>query len=176
MSEHPPFSRPQRVSDVTASGRHARLEASADELSGLASFLRLSAVAALWAELDLAPFGRAGLSVAGTVTADLTQISVVSGETFECRVEGPVEIRFSPDGRDPNAAFSLDELLDPDAEDPPDLLTGDTVDLGSVATEFLALALDPYPRKPGESFEPPPEEPDSSPFGALSGLGSRTDL
>jgi len=43
-----------------------------------------------------------------------------------------------------------------------------------VAAEFLALALDPYPRKPGVEFESPqPEaEPDekASPFAALAKL------
>ena len=30
------------------------------------------------------------------------------------------------------------------------------IDLGAVATEFLLLGLDPYPRKPGAVFEAPP--------------------
>ena len=30
------------------------------------------------------------------------------------------------------------------------------VDLGAVATEFLLLGIDPYPRKPGAVFEAPP--------------------
>ena len=45
------------------------------------------------------------------------------------------------------------------------------IDLGGLAGEFLALGLDPYPRKPDASFdlgEPEPER--DSPFAALSGL------
>jgi hypothetical protein len=34
----------------------------------------------------------------------------------------------------------------------PDVLSGGTIDLGEIAAESLALALDPYPRKPGEVF------------------------
>jgi len=40
-----------------------------------------------------------------------------------------------------------------------------------VTLEFLALALDPYPRKPGAVFaEPAPEEPPESPFAKLARL------
>ena len=37
----------------------------------------------------------------------------------------------------------------------PEPLIGGVVDLGALATEFLILGLDPYPRKPGAVFEPP---------------------
>jgi hypothetical protein len=37
-------------------------------------------------------------------------------------------------------------------EQEPELLFGDTVDLGALATEFLMLGIDPYPRKPGAVF------------------------
>ena len=44
------------------------------------------------------------------------------------------------------------------------------VDLGALATEFLILGLDPYPRKPGAVFEPPRERAaDEGPFAALAG-------
>jgi hypothetical protein len=51
----------------------------------------------------------------------------------------------------------------------PEPLVGGVVDLGAIATEFLVLGLDPYPRKPGAIFEPPQErEPDENPFAALA--------
>ena len=50
-------------------------------------------------------------------------------------------------------------------------LVGGVVDLGALATEFLILGLDPYPRKPGAVFEAPQEvKPDPGPFAALAGL------
>ncbi len=46
----------------------------------------------------------------------------------------------------------------------PEPLIGGVVDLGALATEFLILGLDPYPRKPGAVFEPPPDhKPEESP-------------
>jgi hypothetical protein len=54
----------------------------------------------------------------------------------------------------------------------PEPLVRDTVDLGGIATEFLVLGIDPYPRKPEAAFEPPPAEdaPAANPFAALAAL------
>jgi hypothetical protein len=53
----------------------------------------------------------------------------------------------------------------------PEPLIGGSVDLGALATEFLILGIDPYPRKPGAIFEPPQDRmPDEGPFAALSKL------
>ena len=61
-----------------------------------------------------------------------------------------------------------------DGEDPPDPIVDGRIDLGALAVEFLALALDPYPRKPGAEFTPPPEEaPPDSPFDALPEMAKK---
>jgi hypothetical protein len=58
-----------------------------------------------------------------------------------------------------------------DAREPADSLSDGTVDLGAVATEFFLLGIDPYPRKPGASFEfASAGDPESHPFAALSAL------
>lgn len=57
-------------------------------------------------------------------------------------------------------------------EDPPEPIVDGRLDLGALAAEFMALGLDPYPRKPGVSFKPVEEdpEPDDSPFADLARL------
>ena len=53
--------------------------------------------------------------------------------------------------------------------DPPEPIVNGRIDLGAVTAEFLALGLDPYPRKPGVAYEPAPErDPADSPFAALA--------
>ncbi len=42
--------------------------------------------------------------------------------------------------------------------DPPDPIVNGRIDLGQLAAEFLALGLDPYPRKPGVEFAPVVED------------------
>jgi len=60
-------------------------------------------------------------------------------------------------------AFSLAD------EDDPDPVIDGKIDLGALATEFFALGLDPYPRKPGVEFVAPAESaPPDSPFAALA--------
>ena len=58
----------------------------------------------------------------------------------------------------------------------PEPLIGGVVDLGALATEFLILGLDPYPRKAGAVFQPPAQaQPDESPFAALAKLKKGQD-
>ncbi len=58
----------------------------------------------------------------------------------------------------------------------PEPLVDGVVDLGALATEFLILGLDPYPRKPGAVFQPPQDsKPDGGPFAALAGLTKGRD-
>ena len=51
-------------------------------------------------------------------------------------------------------------------------LIGNSVDLGLLATEFLMLGIDPYPRKPGVAFDAPEAaaDPAGHPFAALAAL------
>ena len=63
-----------------------------------------------------------------------------------------------------------------DAWDEAEPLIGGVVDLGALATEFLILGIDPYPRKPGAMFQPPQDaKPDEGPFAALAALKKDRD-
>ena len=68
-------------------------------------------------------------------------------------------------------AAGTDGLALGDAPDAPEPIVDGLVDLGALVAEFLALGLDPYPRKPGVAFvEPTPlAEPGqtASPFSVL---------
>ena len=56
------------------------------------------------------------------------------------------------------------------APDPPEVLEGDSIDLAAYLYEYLALAIDPFPRKPGAVFEYKSPVQESSPFDVLSRL------
>jgi hypothetical protein len=48
------------------------------------------------------------------------------------------------------------------------------LDLGALATEFLMLGINPYPRKPGSQFAAPVvEDAGEHPFAALEALKKR---
>lgn len=166
----PSFVLPIALSDVPSGGRIVRIATTAEERAEVAATLHLPGVEALEARLDVRPFGKDGLAVTGEIHARVTQTCVVTLEAFDSDVVAPVEIRFSPEGRDPNAEFDLAELTDLNAEDPPDLLIGGRIDLAAIVIEFLALALDPYPRKPGVAFADATDAGPGLPFSTLAGL------
>jgi hypothetical protein len=60
--------------------------------------------------------------------------------------------------------------IDLDADDPPDVLESENLDIGAYVVEQLALEIDPFPRKPGVEFEAPEGPAISSPFDALRAL------
>jgi uncharacterized metal-binding protein YceD (DUF177 family) len=162
------FSRVVRVEPLPRAGLEQTIEANAQERAALARLNNLPDIAELKATLRIAKWRR-GVKVEGDLHAKVTQTCVVSLEPFEAEIDEPVEVRFLPEEDGGVGPESLDE-------DAPDALIDGKVDLGAIASEFLTLALDPYPRKPGVAFEPPPAEDDpTSPFERLRALSGRQE-
>jgi hypothetical protein len=95
---------------------------------------------------------------------------VVTLEPVENEVDEAIDVAFVPAGAASLEDYSSGEV-EVTLEDEPEPLVGNAIDLGAIATEFLILGLDPYPRKPDVVFETPPasDEP-AHPFAALGGL------
>lgn len=136
----------------------------------IAEGLDLESLPALVARLTIRPW-MDGAEISGRIEAVVEQICGVSLEPFEQTVESVFEIRFVPPGSPNLFAPDGSELeLDPEAPDPPDPMDGDVIDLAGCVVEQLALALDPFPRKPDAVFDYEPPEPEASPFAALRKL------
>jgi hypothetical protein len=170
----PPLSRPIRVETIPREGLTKRVEADLAERVGLAALNNLPAIGRLVATFDLRPGTGGIVDVSGEVAADVTQICIVTLEPFAARLVEPVNLRFAPPaaaltGRGARAGERESATLE--VEDAPDPIVDGVIDLGAIAAEFLTLGLDPYPRKPGVSFEPPGQDqsPDASPFSELAG-------
>jgi hypothetical protein len=102
------------------------------------------------------------------------QTCVVTLEPVENAIEEGVDLVFVPPSALGPVANEVN--LGTEALDPPEALVDGVVDLGAVATEFLMLGIDPYPRKPGAVFEPPQSaDAGSQPFAALAALRSGRD-
>jgi hypothetical protein len=152
MSDTPEFSRVVRVDTLPRDGLQQKISADAAECAALAGRFRLPAVESLQAEFTLKRSGR-GVRVKGEVRARVTQTCIVSVEPFEAEVFEEVDVRFAPPKHESRRKPSAEEEIRFDAEDEPDPLIDGRVDLGELAAEFVALRLDPYPRKPGVEFE-----------------------
>jgi hypothetical protein len=146
-----------------------RLVADEAARATIAKALDLVAVDALEAELT----GQGwfdGAAIAARWRAEIVQICGVELEPFSTTLEGDFQVRVVPAGSvhapDPEAEI----VIDLEADDPPDVLSADGVDLGLYVVEHLALDIDPFPRRPGAVFEAPPALPETSPFAALKAL------
>lgn len=179
MTNDVPFSRLVRAEPLPKDGLNQKIEADAAERAALAALNGLPAIAKLTANLTLRKSGRDGVRVTGEVHAELTQTCVVSLEPFEVVVDEPVDVRFAAPrevetARRKEAEAKVDVANFDDDIDPPDPIVDGKIDLGALAAEFMALALDPYPRKPGADFDQPDlQEPKDLPFDALADLDKK---
>jgi hypothetical protein len=164
MAEKALFSRPLRVETVPEGGLERSIEADAAEREAMARLDGLPSVGRLEAKFTLRRVGRGIIRVTGEVHAEVTQTCVVSLEPLEVVVDESVDLRFAPPSQDdsksrPRAPDAADEgVLQLNGVDDPDSIIDGAIDLGGLAHEFMILALDPYPRKPGVEFHPPSSE------------------
>lgn len=163
-----------RVVDVEADKalpKTVRIEANADELKALATWLDIPAVLALSADVTMHPWRKRGVRVTGALTGRVTQTCVVTLEPLDQDVSGDFEWHFLPDTIPETAKRELDLELEEVEVEP---LEGGKIDLGAIVAEELSLSLDPHPRKPDASLEALPggkaAEPREKPFAALAVL------
>jgi hypothetical protein len=164
------WSVPLAISEVPEAGRHLDLVADAKARAAVATLAGLAALPRLEARFDVTRHGRSGVHVVGRVSATVGQTCVVTLESLENEVDEDIDVAFVPAAAPSVEDHSTGEVEVP-LEDAPEPLVGNAIDLGAIATEFLILGLDPYPRKPDVVFETPPagDEP-AHPFAALAEL------
>ena len=156
-----------RLDDVPEEGLDVHLLADATARREIAALAGLRMLDRLQADFSVSRQGL-GMRITGTVRARVGQECVVTLEPVDNDVAEIVDLTLLPDDALPaKLGREAGRPGDPDA---PDTLTDGVADLGAIATEFLLLGIDPYPRKAGVSFDPPPAEPGTSPFAALARL------
>lgn len=164
------FSHPVPVGELPPAGVEVTLAPGEAERAALARHAGVIDLPKLTARFHLAPEGAEGVHVTGQVSAVVRQTCGVSLEPFDAPLEEAVDVHFVPAG----TAVAPEEEGD-EERDPPDEITGGAIDLGALMGEFLALGVDPYPRKPGVVFEAPEaDDAAASPFAALARLKDRT--
>jgi uncharacterized metal-binding protein YceD (DUF177 family) len=126
------------------------------------------------ANFEVRRHGAGGLHVAGQISATVGQTCVVTLEPLNNEVAEEIDLLFVPQSAVESTGAQADTA---DASvDEAEPLIGGSIDLGALATEFLVLGLDPYPRKPGAVFAPPQDAGrDEGPFAALAALKKEQD-
>ncbi|KAB7647562.1 YceD family protein [Polymorphobacter fuscus] len=138
----PEFSRPFRAHDVGTHTRQQMIEAGPPERAALADRFYLLDLERLTAALELRREA-AGIRVTGQIHASGNQPCVTTAEPVPFLITEPVNLLLTPHVPEGSEI----ELADADLDAEP--LTGDIIDMGEIAAQALALALDPYPRKKG---------------------------
>jgi Large ribosomal RNA subunit accumulation protein YceD len=165
-----PWSATIRLDDVGETGRHVELEAGEAVRAALAKPAGVDAIERLVARFDLTRRGRDRLHVSGEVSGTVQQTCVVTLEAVTNDIKETIDVTFAPPREPVSESAELDIDAAPSEEVEP--LVGNTLDLGLIATEFFLLGIDPYPRKPGVTFDAPKAAADTAghPFAALAAL------
>lgn len=167
-----------RLDSMPVAGREANVTPSADERAAVAEAVGVTSVDALEVKLHAVKF-RGGMRVTGRLTASVTQPSVVTLEPVKQDISEPIDRIFLPGGEKDFAGPANAEIfVDLDGDEIPDHFEGNEADLTDLIVETLALAVDLYPRAPGESLDDLGLKPDLAedhPFAALKALKPRED-
>ncbi|HZH53474.1 MAG TPA: DUF177 domain-containing protein [Microvirga sp.] len=160
-----PLSRPVDVMNLPPQGSEVHVQTTEEERAALAKDFGLPSIRSLIGDFKLKSSVK-GVHVTGTVRAEVTQICVVTLDPFDSTISEEVEVDFAESsGIPPEPPTEMHEY------EPPDEILNGQIDLGALTAEFLALGLDPYPRKPGVDFQyRDPADTDDSPFAALAKL------
>jgi len=162
------FSRPVPLADVDRRPVQRQIEAEPAERALLAKRLGLAALQSLTADFT-AVKRRGTIIVTGRFDAAVEQVCIVTLEPFAAQVSGEIDEVYS-ESEDGGDNGEVD--IDPDTPEP---LMGDSLDIGEVVAQCLALEIDPHPRAPGADLadlEAPaePEHDPAHPFAALRKL------
>jgi uncharacterized metal-binding protein YceD (DUF177 family) len=158
------FSRPIRPSELGVQGLTLELEAGAADRGELAERYGLVELCTLQATVRVIRVrGGKLLKLAGRLHAELVQSCVVTLEPVRNRIDEEFEILYRPAGGAPeNAGKAPYEDSDEDAEP----LEADSLDVAEAVAAELALAIDPFPRKPGASLNLGPSATENGPIPA----------
>lgn len=159
----PELHRPLAVDRVGAGVHEQTVVATDEECTALALRLGVPAVHALQCRFRLRRGERGRIDAEARLIARMVRECVVSLEPFEVEMTEDFRVAFVPSGQESDDA-------DPEREDEIGY-EGGAIDLGEAAAEQLALDLDPYPHKPGETLPEAASEPLESPFAALARRG-----
>lgn len=158
-----------RLGELGSGPVKRRLEPDEAQRKAIARELDLVSLPQLEADLAVEPWFD-GARLTGRWQAVVAQTCGVTLERLESSLSGVIELKLVPESsvHAPTLEAQLD--LDPEADEPPDILESNEIDLAFYLVEHLALEIDPFPRKPGAEFQPPDMGPEPGPFDALKKL------
>jgi uncharacterized metal-binding protein YceD (DUF177 family) len=172
MSEFP---HPMTAAEARRQAGPLHLTATPEECTAIAARFGLIALDRLEADLLFTCDGDS-IGITGSLLADVVQSCVATGEPLPALVATPITVRFVPNDRlEAEEADAEVELVG----DELDIIgyAGGRFDLGDMVAETMALALEPFPRRPDADAwlaeRGIKREEEVGAFGTLAGLRDR---
>ena len=173
MSDQPPYTYPFELAGLSERGAELTLSPDGDERARIAAWLGALEVPRLAATVRLARLDDGVYQYEAEFIADVVQACVVTLEPVPAHHTGTATRRYRVIAKGPRRRPPRDVENEPgEDQDAPEALSSSFLDLAAPVLEELSLILDPYPRAPGVTFEPPKDEPRSAdnPFAVLAKL------
>ena len=151
-STEPPaaeFRRMVRVDHLGHDEQEFRFAATPAECEALAVRFGVLGLGSLEATARMQRIKGGGARVRVDFRADVVQSCVVTLEPVASVAADSFELDFLPEGDEPKAVVGE---FDAQADEPPGVVVDGEFDVGAVIAEYVSLAIDPYPRKPGVEF------------------------
>jgi uncharacterized metal-binding protein YceD (DUF177 family) len=156
-----------RVNEIGA-GVTRRLIPDEIERARIVKALDLASLSAFEGEITVVP-ARTGWTLSGRVKAEAEQVCGITLEPLPISIDQSFSVALV---EEVDVSSEVEVTLD---DDSPDVIEEGRIDLGQYAVEQFALALDPFPRKPGATFVQPDEPAEISPFAVLKQLRPESD-
>lgn len=143
----PELSRPLKVERIPLGGIEEKIVATPQERADLAKRFGLLDLPRFEAFLNVDRAEGAMVAVTGNIVAEVVQQCVVTLEPIPAQVRDAINVLYAP----PHLLKKDREgpLGDIGEAEPPEPIENGTIDLGELAAQHLATALNPYPRKEG---------------------------
>lgn len=164
-----------------ATGGRLEVYATDSDRQALAKDLDLAEVSKLEVSIATRIWRKEGYALVVQGRVDVVQTCIVSLEPVLEKVELSFERKFLPaDEVEDMEDISVELELDYEAEDPPEPMEGQVLNLYDMIREELSLSLNPYPRKEGVAPVEQPNTADNdegrkSPFAVLEGWKSKSE-
>ena len=145
-SPKPEFSRVKTVAELSARLRNMRFDTTASEREALTErfgLVSLEAFSVIWSTRS---WRRNGVKLSGRVIADYVQSCVVTLEPLPVHLDEAFEINCLPEDSIERLEENGELILAFDDQDGPEPIVDGRIDLGELASQYLATAIDPYPK------------------------------
>ncbi len=164
------------VNTVPKTGKTIEMRADPLQRQALAKVHGLEEIISFSADVNLAPWRMDGFRLEGRIRARIEQLCIASLERVENEIDEEIDLTLLPGNRDSDRSQTVSHEVDIELEgaDEPERFDHGMIDVGAIAEEFFALAIDPYPRKEGAGIDKlsgdAVDDQRPSPFAALAEL------